>query len=226
MNLINLFLCVALFASVTNVLGLGQKLPFSWEDCGRADRRLVVNKVKVLPNPIVLYGKTVLNISADVKLVEELNDSTTVSIKIHRITKLFARTLKIPIPCLDGFLGSCTMSFCKYFNDPRAHQIFCSILKKLGRECTCPLAADRYVASNVGGTLALDALPVPAALLRLGTVSVLCNISIYTYTCTYALKFLFFSVSQGNYQLELNFLDSKKRPFGCFKMTTHIDFKM
>ena len=172
MNSLGLILNFILLVTLSNVSGLGQKLPFSWEDCGKEDRRLIVNKLKVLPNPIVLYGKTKLNISADVKLVEELNDQVTVSIKIHRITKLFSRTLKIPIPCLDGFLGSCTMSFCKYFNDPRAYPIFCSILKKLGRECTCPLVADRYVADSVGGTLALDALPVPTSLLRLGTVRI------------------------------------------------------
>lgn len=182
MNIFSLTSFVIFLIFVSSVSALGRKLPFTWEDCGEEDRRLIINKVKVHPNPIVLYGKTNLNISADVKLLEELNDSTTVSIKIHRVTKLFSRTLKIPIPCLDGFLGSCTMSFCKYFNDPRAHPIFCSILKKLGRECTCPLAADRYLADNVGGTLALDALPVPAALLRLGTVRLFLQIIYFIVT--------------------------------------------
>lgn len=213
--------CMVILTSLPNVNGIGEKMPFTWEDCGRDDRRLIVSKVKVEPNPIVLYGKTHLNITADVKLSAELNDAMTVSIKIHRVTKLFSRAIKIPIPCLDGFLGSCTMSFCKYFNDPRAHPIFCSILKKLGRECTCPLAADRYVANSVGGTLALDALPIPAALLRLGTVSI----------ATLDLE-LFFTLPlsnsnlKGNYQLELNFLDNKKQHFGCFKMSTHLEFKM
>lgn len=147
------------------------KFDFEWADCGLSDRRLRIEKIDVLPQPLVLYGRTLLNISADINLLEDMNDDITVSIKIWRHQNLVFNTIKLPIPCLDGFLGSCKLGFCKYFYDPRANPIFCSILNKIGKKCECPISADRFTADHVTGTLALDALPIPAALLRLGTVS-------------------------------------------------------
>ena len=152
-----------------------ERFNFEWADCGTSDNRKIrVDKVDVQPLPIVLTGKTHLNISVDIKLLEDMSNEVTVSIKIWR--RLFR--LKLPIPCLDGFLGSCKLGFCDYFNDPRANSIFCAVLKKIGKECKCPILADKYIADRVTGILPLDALPIPAAFLRLGTASIAIHLNL------------------------------------------------
>ena len=185
--------------SILSISNGQQKFPMEWTDCGTSDRRLRIDHVKIMPEPIIIQSKTPMNISVDVKLLEEINNDVTISIKVWRFQKLLLSEHKFQLPCLDGVVGSCRLKYCDYFNDRRINKIFKTVLGNIGKPSECPTAPDHFDVKQASGVFDLDTFNIPKTMIRLAS---------------------------GNYEVEVRFADKKQKPFGCFRIKSHIQFKV
>lgn len=158
---------------------IANMLPFTWEDCGLEDRTVQFHNLVLAPLPLKFTKQTFIEVTADFNAKEDIREDAMVEIKIRRLQRLFGtKVIRIPLPCMDGVLGSCTLRFCDYIKDPRISPIFCALMKATGKECTCPVKAAEYKSISVPVTLNLSRIPLPAFLIKLGTVRTFLSIDL------------------------------------------------
>ncbi|RWS20182.1 ganglioside GM2 activator-like protein [Leptotrombidium deliense] len=117
-----------------------------WKDCGASNRSVLFNTIDLQPQPVPIQSKDELNVSVSIILKEEVNEKMKLSVKIWRKFSLKSHNIYIPVPCILK-LGSCDYDFCDFVEEMK--DIYCPVLKVMGKPCNCPFPPDNYTASNV-----------------------------------------------------------------------------
>src|SRR5690349_5876522 len=82
-----------------------------WEDCGPEGRSIEFLDMAFGPEPITFNKVNKFDLTLNMNLKEDVTTDDLVDIKIVRLQKFGrVRTLRLPMPCLDGVLGSCSLN--------------------------------------------------------------------------------------------------------------------
>ena len=130
----------------------GKQLPFHWEDCGDEDSIVKILEGDVQPQPIIVYRKTVMNLSGVVEVAEEIFASDVIAIKVIRINTAVKR-VNVPIYWEKK-------SGCEFIEDPKYRDVLCSVWNAAGLKCTCePIKPRKYTITNSSTTFDLHVFP-------------------------------------------------------------------
>ncbi|XP_067129275.1 ganglioside GM2 activator-like [Centruroides vittatus] len=128
---------------ITLALLSGSCWAFSYKDCGKKDRTIVFDSLKLQPSPIPLPGE--VKVGVKVTLSEDIPTEAKVKLKMVRRIRVFGQPVDIPLPCM-GDVGSCTWTVCPYLkeHEDRACPFF-----PADKKCECPIAAGTYEGKEV-----------------------------------------------------------------------------
>ncbi|XP_015794125.1 ganglioside GM2 activator [Tetranychus urticae] len=87
----------------------------NWEDCGQADRSLVLRKFNVKGDKVFVDGNNSIEAEVDFSLLDPLDEEVTMSSEFRRYFSILGVEASVKIPCRSD-VGSCSGSFC-YFVD-------------------------------------------------------------------------------------------------------------
>lgn len=183
--------CLVLLCCFAGALSQSLK----WEDCGPEDRVVKFLALAFGPEPITFNKVNKFDMTLHMKLEQDITEEDLVEIKIVRLQAFGRRTIRFPMPCLDGVLGSCSLKFCDYFKDPRIFPAICSVFKAGGQACECPLKKGDYDATDMVVNVDLTKLKIPAFLASLGS---------------------------GTYEIQVTLTNKDKKKLGCYKVTSPI----
>jgi len=124
---------------------LAQEL-FKWQDCGGT--KFHVDNITISPLPLKLSETTDIFVSAKIDILEDLPVDAVAETEIVKLAKIGVTTIQIPLPCIDGDLGSCTLKVCDLFTT-WYKDILCPFIEKAQKSCVCPVTKGVYAADNV-----------------------------------------------------------------------------
>ncbi|XP_054718794.1 uncharacterized protein LOC129228165 [Uloborus diversus] len=117
---------------------------FKFEDCTRQDGIAQVNRFEINPDPIDLRGD--MNVTMNVNVLRDVPLEAKLRTRYYRLHKVFGVTVDIPIPCLLGKFGSCTLPLCEYLKVFRPQV---APFLPNGEDQECPLEAGEYGGEDV-----------------------------------------------------------------------------
>ncbi|CAL1264376.1 unnamed protein product [Larinioides sclopetarius] len=137
---------LSLFFAVTVAL-LGASVEaefFKFEDCTGKTRIAKANKFEIVPDPVNLRKNMTVNMDLDI--LQDVPEKAMLRTRYYKLKSVFGVNIDVPIPCLLGKFGSCTISLCKYLSmfEEQAKPLFPS-----DQPYGCPLQAGHYGGENM-----------------------------------------------------------------------------
>ncbi|KFM67889.1 Ganglioside GM2 activator, partial [Stegodyphus mimosarum] len=117
---------------------------FEFTDCTKKDGIAEVSQFEVSPDPVDLLKN--MTITSHLKILRDVPIDARLRTRYYKLRKVFGIDIDVPIPCLFGKFGSCTLRLCDYlkmFRD-QAEPFYPE-----GVEYGCPVKAGDYGGDNV-----------------------------------------------------------------------------
>ncbi|GFY57194.1 ML domain-containing protein [Trichonephila inaurata madagascariensis] len=117
---------------------------FRFEECTGKLRIANVGKFEISPDPVNLRKN--MTVTMDLDILRDVPEGAMLKTRYYKLKRVFGVNIDVPIPCLLGKFGSCTISLCKYLTMFRqqAEPLFPE-----GSEYGCPVKAGRYGGENM-----------------------------------------------------------------------------
>lgn len=113
---------------------------FEYNDCGKKDKTIIFDELKLTPSPIPLPGEVTVKVRA--RVLEDIPKEAKVKLTATRKTTFLGH---ITLPCL-GDVGSCSFPVCRYLKEHEERA--CPFFPE-DKKCECPISSGTYEGKDI-----------------------------------------------------------------------------